>query len=149
MQSKGMLEKPCLYISDYIERNKEGYYDFLTRVRTQNDMILWIKFFLETIIETASDAKTKFKNVLKFTAEMDKKILELNAKPENVKKVLNVLYNEPKITRNKIAEITGLPYSTIKGVINSMLENRIIVEKTGYSRNQIFSFDDYIELFLQ
>lgn len=45
IQSKGMLEKPCLYISDYIERNKDIYYDMLTRVRTRNDMIGWIKFF--------------------------------------------------------------------------------------------------------
>jgi len=34
IQSKGMLEKSCLYISDYIERNKDTYYDSLTRVRT-------------------------------------------------------------------------------------------------------------------
>lgn len=39
-----MLNKSCLYISDYIERNKDEYYDCLTRVRTQNDMIEWIKF---------------------------------------------------------------------------------------------------------
>lgn len=44
IQSKGMLEKSCLYISDYIERNKDTYYDMLTRVRTHNDMIGWIKF---------------------------------------------------------------------------------------------------------
>ena len=31
---KGMLNKSCLYISDYIERNKDEYYDCLTRVRT-------------------------------------------------------------------------------------------------------------------
>lgn len=37
IQSKGMLDKSCLYISDYIERNKDTYYDMLTRVRTHND----------------------------------------------------------------------------------------------------------------
>ena len=42
IQSNGMLDKSCLYISDYIERNKDTYYDMLTRVRTHNDMIAWI-----------------------------------------------------------------------------------------------------------
>ncbi len=32
IQSKGILDKSCLYISDYIERNKDTYYDMLTRV---------------------------------------------------------------------------------------------------------------------
>lgn len=57
IQSKGMLEKSCLYISDYIERNKGTYYDMLTSVRTNNDMIGWIKFFLEAVIETSKIAK--------------------------------------------------------------------------------------------
>ena len=60
IQSKGMLNKSCLYISDYIERNKDEYYDCLTRVRTQNDMIGWIKFFLTAVIETSKIAKDKF-----------------------------------------------------------------------------------------
>ena len=62
IQSKGMLDKSCLYISDYIERNKDTYYDMLTRVRTHNDMIAWIKFFLEAVIETSKTTKEKFKN---------------------------------------------------------------------------------------
>lgn len=75
-----MLNKSCLYISDYIERNKDEYYDCLTRVRTQNDMIGWIKFFLTAVIETSKIAKDKFKKVVKFTMEMDRKILNISQK---------------------------------------------------------------------
>lgn len=57
IQSKGMLQKSCLYISDYIERNKDTYYDMLTRARTHNDMISWIKFFLEVVIETSKQQR--------------------------------------------------------------------------------------------
>ena len=91
-----MLDKSCLYISDYIERNKDLYYDMLTRVRTHNDMIGWIKFFLEAIIETSKVAKEKFRKVVELTKEMDESV-----KPENAKKVLDVLYDEPAINRKK------------------------------------------------
>ena len=80
IQSKGMLNKSCLYISDYIERNKDEYYDCLTRVRTQNDMIGWIKFFLTAVIETSKIAKDKFKKVVEFTMEIDRKILNISQK---------------------------------------------------------------------
>lgn len=149
IQSKGMLDKSCLYISDYIERNKDLYYDMLTRVRTHNDMIGWIKFFLEAIIETSKVAKEKFRKVVELTKEMDEEIMDLSVKPENAKKVLDVLYDEPAINRKKICELTGIKEGTVKNIINSLLEKDIIIETTGYSRNQIFKFQKYTDLFLK
>jgi len=149
IQSKGMLEKPCLYISDYIERNKEIYYDMLTRVRTKNDMISWIKFFLEAVIETSKTAKEKFRKVVELTMEMDKIIMELPVKPENAKKVIDLLYDEPIINRKKIIELTNMKESTLKDTVNALLKNDIIVETTGYTRNQVFAFQKYIDFFLK
>lgn len=149
IQSKGMLNKSCLYISDYIERNKDTYYDMLTRVRTHNDMISWIKFFLEAVIETSKKAKEKFRSVVELTMEMDKIIVNLPVKSDNVKKVIDVLYNEPVINRKKLCNLTEIKGGTIKNVINCLLENNIIVETTGYSRNQIFTFQKYTDLFLK
>jgi len=149
IQSKGMLEKSCLYISDYIERNKDTYYDMLTRVRTHNDMIGWIKFFLEAVIETSKTAKEKFRNVVELTMEMDKIIMDLPVRPENAKKVINALYDEPVINRKKLIELTNMKESTLKDTVNSLLKNNIIVETTGYTRNQVFAFQKYIDLFLK
>ena len=144
-----MLDKSCLYISDYIERNKDIYYDMLTRVRTHNDIISWIKFFLEAVIETSKTAKEKFRKVVELTMDMDKAIIDLPVKAENAKKVIEVLYNEPIINRKKLMEITDIKPSTLKDTVNVLLENNIIVETTGYSRNQVFAFQNYIDLFLK
>ncbi len=149
IQSKGMLEKSCLYISDYIERNKDTYYDMLTRVRSHSDMIGWIKFFLEAVIETSKIAKEKFRKVVELTQEMDEIIVTLPVKTENIKKVIDVLYDEPVISRKKLCELTGIKEGTIKNIINSLLEKNIVIETTGYSRNQIFKFQKYTDLFLK
>lgn len=149
IQSKGMLDKSCLYISDYIEKNKDTYYDLLTRVRTHNDMIGWIKFFLEAVIETSKTAKEKFRQVVELTMEMDKVIMKLSVKPDNAKKVLDVLYNEPIVSRKKIIENTGMKFTTLVGVIKALQEKNILIETTGYSRNQVFAFQRYIDLFLK
>ncbi|TWO16359.1 Fic family protein [Campylobacter lanienae] len=147
IQSKGMLEKSCLYISDYIERNKDEYYDCLTKVRTNNDIIGWIKFFLEAVIETSKTAKNKFKKVVEFTQEIDNEIVKFPVKTENVKKVVDFLYNEPQVTRNKLVEGTGIKLTTINGIVKVLLSEGIIKEVTGYSRNQIFVFEKYVNLF--
>ena len=144
-----MLDKSCLYISDYIERNKDIYYDILTRVRTHNDMIAWIKFFLKAVIETSKAAKEKFRNVVELTMEMDKVIMNLPIKPENAKKVIDVLYKEPVINRKKLCDLTEIKEGTVKNIVNCLLERNIIIEMTGYSRNQIFTFKKYTDLFLK
>lgn len=69
--------------------------------------------------------------------EMDKTIMELPVKPENAKKVIDLLYDEPVLTRNKMSEITGIKLTTINGIVNALLDKKIIMETTGYSRNQI------------
>lgn len=43
--SKGILRKPILYLSDFLERNRTHYYDNLMRVRERNDINQWITFF--------------------------------------------------------------------------------------------------------
>ena len=121
----------------------------LTRVRTHNDMIAWIKFFLEAVIKTSKTAKDKFRNVVELTMEMDKVIMDLPVKPENAKKVLDVLYDEPIVSRKKIIEKTGIKFTTLVGVINAFQEKQILIETTGYSRNQVFAFQKYIDLFLK
>lgn len=145
--SKGIISKPCFYISDYIEKNKNSYYDFLSRVRTNNDMLSWIKFFLEATIETAKSARIKFEKVVNFTNEMNEVVLNMSVRPENAKSVINCLYNEPTINRKILMEKTGLKPTALKSVINNLLQKELIIENTGYSRNQIFTFEKYISLF--
>ena len=145
--SKGIINKPCFYISDFIEKNKDAYYDFLSRVRTNNDMLSWIKFFLEATIETAKTARTKFENIIRFTNEMNDKIMQLPIKPENSKKVIDLLYNEPRVNRNIISEKTGIKMTTVDNIIKAFVNNGLLIEITGFKRNQIYLFEKYIKLF--
>ena len=75
--------------------------------------------------------------------------MELPVKPENAKKVIDLLYDGPILTRNKMSEITGIKLTTINGIVNALLYKKIIMETTGYSRNQIFAFEKYINLFFK
>ena len=60
--------------------------------------------------------------------EMDKTIMELPVKPENAKKVIDLLYDGPILTRNKMSEITGIKLTTINGIVNVYHEK---VKKIG------------------
>lgn len=104
---------------------------------------------IEAVIETSKIAKEKFRNVVELTMEMDKIIMDLSVKPENARKVLDVLYNGPIISRKKILEKIDIKPTTLNVTVNSLQERGIIQETTGYSRNQVFALQKYIDLFLK
>ena len=96
--NKKLLYKPCFYISDYFERNRTEYYDALNRVRLNNDLASWIKFFLKAVIETAQSGKGKFKAVTDYVRDVELKALSLGGRPDTVLKILHAFYDLPVLS---------------------------------------------------
>ena len=75
--SQGLLAKPSLYLSDFFERNRASYYDALMRVRLSNDLIHWVRFFLQGVAETATKGRDVFRQVLLLRTEAEQKVMGL------------------------------------------------------------------------
>lgn len=145
--SKGLLRKPSLYLSDFFERNRASYYDALMAVRLQNDMSHWIIFFLSAVIETAGKGKETFEAILKLRQEMDALILSYGKRAENAQLLMNCLYRNPSITINVAAELLKVSHQTASSLLKKMEADGILIELTGYKRNQSFIFWKYLVLF--
>ena len=146
--SKGVLDKPCFYISDFFEKNRAAYYEALNRVRMNNDLVHWVTFFLEAVISTAKTAKVKFKNVVTLVNEYAIQSNLIKGRNENVLSILNAFYNDPILNGRQIQEITKLSQSTVDPILKDMLAKELISELTGYSRNRIFILIKYFKVFL-
>ncbi len=146
--SKGVLEKPCFYISDYFEKNRNAYFEALDRVRVKNDIRHWIKFFLSASIYTAKTAKLKFKRVVALVGQLNREVMEIKGRPENTIKIIELFYDNPILSSKQIQAITGLTQPTVDSAIKGMLEKDILIEITGYSRNRIFALHNYIDIFV-
>lgn len=144
-----VLSKPCFYISNYLEKNRTRYYDALNRVRTENNLIGWITFFLEAVIETSEDAKNKFNKVVKLVDEYREYQFKLKGKPENIAKVFDAFYNDPVLSIADIIGITNLSRSTVSSIIREMEKNGILHELTNYSRNKLYLLKDYFVIFAE
>ncbi len=145
--SHGLLRKPSLYLSDYLERHRGAYYDALTVVRSSNDLLHWIKFFLSAIIETADNGKETFTKILELTKRIDSQIVTLGRKAENAKNICNHLYKKPVINVNQIMTILGVSKKSANQLMSDLVNLGILTEVTGYKRNRLFLFKDYLELF--
>ncbi len=146
--SKGLLSKPTLYLSDFFERNKSLYYDNLMVVRTQNNLTQWLKFFLVGVIETSKNAVETLKMILALRERTEQQIIdELGKKIPNARKLLQYLYAQPIITVIMAAEKLEVSQETANNLVKNFIKLGILKELTGYKRNRIFEFEEYLKIF--
>ncbi|CAA6806364.1 MAG: MloA [uncultured Sulfurovum sp.] len=145
--SNGLLQHPSLYLSDFFERNKGAYYDALTVVRASNDLVHWVKFFLTAVIETSKSSIETFNGILKLKSDIDIKLFDFGKKAQNAQKVVEYLYGHPVINVKICMEILEVSAKTARALLKDFEEKGILVEFTGFQRNQSFVFEEYLELF--
>lgn len=144
---KGILKKPILYLSDFFERNRNLYYDNLTRVREKNDILQWFKFFLVGIIETAKNSIDTFDGILKLQKDVENKLQTLGSRRSKAQLVINYLFQRPIIGAQKANEITGLSLPSVYKLIDDLEKLEILKEITGGKRSKLYLFRGYIKLF--
>ncbi len=146
--SSGILEKPLLYLSDFFEKNKTLYYDNLTFVRTKNDLGQWLKFFLTGVVHTAENSVTTLKKITDLKASIEKERILLMGKRSKLGiEFLHQLFKKPVVTIKDVQAITSLSPKAANYLVKTFIEQKILAETTGYQRNRVFVFDEYIKMF--
>jgi len=141
------LKKPSLYLSDFFERNRNSYYDALTRVRESNDITHWVKLFLSAVIETAGKGKQTFQAVLALRQEMDTLIFSYGQRADNARILLERLYSRPSISANDTAALLDVSHQAASALLKKLAEDNVLDKVTGYQRNRVFFFSRYLALF--
>jgi Fic family protein len=145
--SIGILKKPILYLSDFMETHRKLYYDNLMNVREKNDINQWFKFFLVGIIETAKKGISTFDNILQLQKQNDIRIQSIGSRAANAQKITNYLYQKPVINAEKVSKISGLSMPSSYKLIEAMEKIDILKEVTGGQRGRSYVFEDYLKLF--
>ena len=142
-----LLAKPTLYLSDFLENHRASYYDALSRVRESNDLIHWIKFFLNAVITTSKKGKDTFTTILKIKEEVDNKILNFARRAQKAKQLLHLLYTKPIVTVKDVIDYLNITKKSANDLIKDFRTIGILSEQTGKRRNRLFVFKEYMDAF--
>jgi len=142
-----LLLKPSLYLSDFFEKHRSSYYDALSVVRESNDLSHWIKFFLNGVYSTAQNGVDTFQKILKLKNQTDGKIIALGRRAENARKLIELLYQQPLISVNATIKQLNLNKRSARELIQEFEHLGILKEITGYKRNRLFLFQEYLDMF--
>lgn len=143
----GLLTKPSLYLSDFFERNRASYYDALTAVRVSNNLIHWVRFFLQGVFETASKGRDVFQEILSLRSEVEQKILSLGKRALKARQLLSLLYRLPMITATRLEKDLDITHPTANKLLNDMINLNILREITGAQRHRLYVFETYLNIF--
>jgi Fic family protein len=145
--SNGILEKPLLYLSKFFEENKSLYYDNLSLVRSKNDLGQWIRYFLVGIIQTAETGVATLVKIIDLKTELEKIIAAFGKRAKQGQTLLHGLFSKPVVQIKDVQNITGLSPKAANDLVQEFLAKGLLKEITGYQRNRIFVFEDYVKAF--
>ena len=103
--------------------------------------------FLVAVIATAEKGKTTFQQILALRNESEAKLLAMGRRGESGKKLLELLYRRPSVSSADVAKHLRVSNVAAYRIIRAFLEAGILVEITGFKRNQFFQFRKYLALF--
>jgi Fic family protein len=145
LAERGALSRPLLYLSVFLKRHKEEYYDHLMRVRTDGDYEGWLKFFLRGIRQVSAEATETVRRVLDMKEEHEK--LSLRVAPGAYgPQLVSAFLRQPAMTVNAAARAVGISYVTTNKLVSTLEDLGLLVEITGSRRNRIFLYRPYIDL---
>jgi len=144
----GVLHKPVLYLSHYLKRHRQSYYDHLQAVRDHGDWEAWLAFFLRGVIEVAGEAAEMARRILQLREQHRIAITERFGRAAgNGHRVLESLFDRPIVAVSDVQTLTGTTYAAANGLVSRLVDLGVLGEMTGYARNRRFRYAPYIALF--
>jgi Fic family protein len=146
--SKGILDKPLLYLSAFFEKNKSLYYQNLADVKERGAMVQWIKFFLVGVQQTSCEAVDTLSKVLKFKEETENQIRDtFGRRASNAVILFHNLLKRPTTSIEQVMGKCNLSYKSANDLVKDFVKIDILEETTGQSRNRFFRMKPYLEIF--
>ena len=102
---------------------------------------------MQAVETTAIEAVKSLQEILELKENITtRKIPTLGRKTKNAQKLLDVLFVRPIATAGLISKELELSPKASNGLIQDFVSLKILKEITGYKRNRMFAFSDYMKI---
>jgi Fic family protein len=144
--SIGSLSRPLMYLSFYLKKNREKYYDLLNNIRNNGDWESWIYFFLKGVVEVSNNSIETAKKIIQLKSDVIKKIMENNVSGNNAIKLVDLLFDRPYITTKIVSEDLKISMQSATILLSKFQKIGIIGEITGKQRYKEYIFLEYMKI---
>jgi Fic family protein len=142
----GVLREPLLYLSLYLKRHRDDYYDHLQRTRTVGDWESWLRFFLQGVIEVATSTTKTTTDLVALVEQDRQRVQQLGRASATAVRVHDRLVREIVGRPAEIAQTLGLSEPPVYQAISRLEDLGIVREITGRQRGRVYAYDHYLAL---
>jgi len=132
--ARGRLTAPLLYLSTYLERNRQSYYDALQTTHETGDPIPWIELFLMAVHTQAGDAVARAQRIIELR-ERYRQVAAAVGTP-NALTLVELICENPVVTTRSIEDRMGVSRPTALRLLRRMEEQRVLSEGEAGARGQ-------------
>lgn len=144
---KKLLSRPMFYISAYLERNRDIYYERLLAISRDGDWNGWISFFLQALVLQSEENSIKARAILELYNDMKTRIPQITRSQYSIQ-AIDVLFSSPIISSSDFALRARIPDRTAQRIVQRLEQEgilRLIREGKG-SRPPTYLFPDLLDI---
>jgi Fic family protein len=149
LNNKSVISKPTLYLSKYFKRNRKTYYECLLNISEKNDLMGWIKFFLEGIVKTSKEGVDLARRINELKEKDVHKIQSLGRSTPKADILLMELFSSPIISIDDVCKIVDLTFPNAQKLINRFIDLEILYSYNAKKRNKLFFYQNYMDILLE
>jgi len=105
---KKMLSTPMFYISAYLERNRDEYYEHLLVISRDGNWNGWISFFLRAVVEQAEENSQKATQVLGLYDDLKHRVPEITHSKYSIS-AIDTIFSRPIFSSVYFIEHSHIP----------------------------------------
>jgi Fic family protein len=124
---RGRLSLPLLYLSEFIERNRDDYYRGLQRIRTHADWNGWLHYFLAGVQWSAQRASRQARQLL----DLREAMRSVLAETPRALALVDPLFENPFLNANRVKQLLKVSDPTARKLLGILESADLISETTG------------------
>lgn len=146
MLEQRVLRRPLLYLSLFLKRNRDTYYERLQAVRTEGAWEAWLEFFLNGIVEVAESTAETTRSILEMIERDRGRIHELGRGAATALRVHDFAVRRVVVRPPATAKSLGLSDPPVYAAVARLEEVGILREVTGRARGKTYVYDEYMAI---
>ncbi len=124
---QGLLNTPILYLSRYINHNKQKYYYFLQEVRDANRWQYWVIFMLRAVNKTAQQSIILINEIKKLQQEY-KNIIRSQYSAIYSQDLLNNIFKNPYTKIQFLQDDLGVSRLTASRYLDKLTQGNLLIK---------------------
>lgn len=122
-----VLPQPLLYLSPWLERNKDRYIDTMFAVSKSGDWLGWLAFFLAAVAESSSDTIRLVEKLQALQADYRARF-QTARRSALMLKIIDLAFERPALRVTDISDRLGVTYAGAANNVKILLGEGVAVE---------------------